>query len=290
MKREEEEGSVDKQDVTFYLFNSDTRKKGDNLRRISLDCKKVNANLPIKMLIHGWMDDHSSYWYKPTVEEYLKKGNVNVVTVSWGKHSKNLIYPTVVKAVRSVGQHVGDMITEISSKYNVPIENFHLIGHSLGAHISGFAGKTILNQRNLKVGRITGLDPAWPSFEKAVPEDRLCSNDAHFVDIIHTDAGGAGYAISIGHIDFYPNGGVKKQNGCSSLDLGCSHKRAPIYFYESINSNHFVAVEASSFTEFDCGRCNHNKRAIMGENVDKSVTGDFYLHTNKKSPFAKGPI
>lgn len=141
-----------------------------------------------------------------------------------------------------------------------------------------------------------------------MPDDRLCSNDAHFVDIIHTDAGGAGYATSIGHIDFYPNGGVKKQNGCSSLDckyfwknfyryytvpkfaVGCSHKRAAIYFYESINSNNFVAVEASNFTEFDYGRCNRNKRAIMGENVDRSLSGNFYLHTNKKSPFAKGPI
>lgn len=129
--------------MTFYLFNSDTKHRGINLRKTTLDGTKMNANLPVKMLIHGWMDDYTSYWYQPTIEEYLKKGNVNVVTVSWGKHSKNLVYPTVVKAVRAVGQHVGDMITEISAKYNVPIENFHLIGHSLGAHISGFAGKYI---------------------------------------------------------------------------------------------------------------------------------------------------
>lgn len=236
------------------------------------------------------MDDYKSYWYKPTVNEYLKKGSVNVITVSWGKHAKTLIYRNSVRAVRHVGQFVGDMIMEVSSKYNIPIENFHLIGHSLGAHVSGFAGKRIINCKNAKIGRISGLDPAWPSFENAAPEDRLCSNDANFVDIIHTDAGSAGYAKSLGHIDFYPNGGGKKQNGCSSLDLACSHKRAPIYFYESINSHGFVAIEAPNFSEFDCGRCNQNRRAVMGENVDQSLKGDFYLYTNKTSPFAKGPV
>ncbi|GJQ85482.1 hypothetical protein Trydic_g23072, partial [Trypoxylus dichotomus] len=268
---------VNKDDVTYYIWNPSIGKKGHNLRRIESNHEKINPHLPVKVLIHGWMDDYNSYWYEPTVNEYLQKGCVNVITVSWGKHAKNLFYPSSVKAVRQVGQHVGDMIMEISSKYGIAIENFHLIGHSLGAHISGFAGKTIINCKNVKVGRITGLDPAWPSFENATPENRLCSNDAHFVDVIHTDAGSAGYALSIGHIDFYPNGGTRKQNGCSSLDLACSHKRAPIYFYESINSYEFVTIEAPSFVEFDCGRCNHNRRAVMGENVDPFYRNKYNL-------------
>lgn len=89
------------------------------------------------------MDDYGSYWYKPTVNEYLKKSNVDVITVSWGKHAKYIYYPNSVRAVQAVSQHIADTVLEVFEKYAVPIENFHLIGHSLGAHIAGFVGKTV---------------------------------------------------------------------------------------------------------------------------------------------------
>lgn len=76
-----------------------------------------------------------------------------------------------------------------------------------------------LQNFNLKLARITGLDPAEPHFAKNQPPVRLDRSAALFVDIIHTDASGftnAGFGIieRIGHVDFYPNGG-SKQPGCT---------------------------------------------------------------------------
>jgi len=52
-------------------------------------------------------------------------------------------------------------------------------------------------------------------YEKCDPEDRLDETDAIFVDVIHTNAGQYGFDRSIGHMDFYPNGG-KNQPDCDS--------------------------------------------------------------------------
>lgn len=49
---------------------------------------------------------------------------------------------------------------------------------------------------------------------------RLSKDDAQFVDIIHSDAGISGIMASIGHIDFFPNGGKKFQPGCENTDDG----------------------------------------------------------------------
>ena len=64
----------------------------------------------------------------------------------------------------------------------------HLVGHSLGAHICGFAARELKKRQNKwTVQRITGLDPAQPCFRKADTSVHLHKNDAPFVDVIHTN-------------------------------------------------------------------------------------------------------
>jgi len=62
-----------------------------------------------------------------------------------------------------------------------------------------------------------GLDPAKPLYEKSSPEDRLDINDALFVDVMHTNGGKNGILKSLGHIDFFPNGGQHQPN-CKKFD------------------------------------------------------------------------
>ena len=67
------------------------------------------------------------------------------------------------------------------------MELFHVIGHSLGAHIAGYAGAHLQQYFHVKLPRITGLDPAYPFFGEAPPVIRLDPSDATFVDVMHTD-------------------------------------------------------------------------------------------------------
>ncbi|XP_012940354.1 pancreatic triacylglycerol lipase-like [Aplysia californica] len=134
-----------------------------------------------------------------------------------------------------------------------------MVGHSLGSHIMGYAGKEIQRLRNSKLGRISGLDPAGPFFESYSSVVRVDKSDATFVDIMHTDAealldAGFGTRYSIGHVDFYPNGG-EHQPGCPEETYGilsmisfedekeggaCSHGRAVDLFIHSINNCQYV--------------------------------------------------
>lgn len=102
------------------------------------------------------------------------------------------------------------------TQWGVNLNNIHCVGHSLGAHVCGYAGKYLrrMNYSN-PIQRISGLDPAGPLFVYSRPDDRLDKDDAYFVDVIHTCGRfiGLGFKQSIGDIDFFPNGGGW-QAGC----------------------------------------------------------------------------
>lgn len=65
--------------------------------------------------------------------------------------------------------------------YQLDPSKIHVMGHSLGAHISSYFGKGVPG-----LSRITAFDPAQPGFEGCPKEVRLDKSDADFVDVIHT--------------------------------------------------------------------------------------------------------
>ena len=65
-------------------------------------------------------------------------------------------FPNYVRAAanaRLVGKQVAMLISGLNEKLGLPLQNVHLIGFSLGAHVAGFAGAELKN-----VSRITGND------------------------------------------------------------------------------------------------------------------------------------
>lgn len=205
-------------------------------------------------------------------------GRSSVIVIDWG-HGSIPPYTQAVANVRLVGvitAHVISMLYEQVGLKN--LDRVHMIGHSLGAHLSGYAGYTLQKEFGLKMGRITGMDPADPAFADSDPLVRLDRNDAKYVDVIHTDTvpltrGGLGMSKAIGHVDFYPNGG-RDNPGCDApmdyyIDqekgsffwgvqqfLSCNHVRSHQYMTESIKTRTpFLAVTCESYEDFQEGRC-----------------------------------
>lgn len=96
------------------------------------------------------------------------------------------------------------------------IKDLIVVGHSLGAHAAGIAGK---NVHCGKIPIIVGLDPAQPLFSKSNTDRRLISSDADYVQVIHTTGGTISISYPCGHADFYPNSGTD-QPGCDEKILG----------------------------------------------------------------------
>jgi hypothetical protein len=110
----------------------------------------------------------------------------NVIGVDWSKGAKMPNYQMAVANTRVVGAIVAYFIDRLVELKNTSADKMNLIGHSLGAHVSGFAGQRI---NSPKLAQITGLDPAGPGFQTNNPSLRLDQTDASLVLCIHTDAG-----------------------------------------------------------------------------------------------------
>lgn len=88
--------------------------------------------------------------------------------------------------------------TLLSLSAGLDPKDIHLVGHSLGSQIAGFAGKTFKILTGHQVGRITGLDPAGPCFSHIDDDLRLKPSDAVYVDVIHSNGGVYGLKDPVG--------------------------------------------------------------------------------------------
>lgn len=164
-------------------------------------------------LIHGWRAAEGIGGILSIREAYFRDGyNVNLITVDWEDLASNLYYFESARRTEDVGRTIAELIDFMAANMSLSLDRVHLIGHSLGAHTAGYAGA---NVKSGKVRRITGLDPAGPNFYLKGPDHRLDPTDAQFVDVIHTAVGSAGHYKNLGHVDFFPNGGIY-QPGCGS--------------------------------------------------------------------------
>ncbi|KAK7116823.1 pancreatic lipase-related protein 2-like [Littorina saxatilis] len=297
------------QNIIFSLFTANNPTTPDHLA--ARDAKTVssshfNSNGKVAFLIHGFTDSMEGIWVAPLIQELLTKVE-NVIFVDWENGAKGPDYYRATANTRVVGAQVATLIKTLG----VDPAIVHLIGHSLGAHVAGYAGEkfggTYYEFDDRKIGRITAMDPAAPKFEGYDVRVKLDPTDATFVDVIHSDTeslykGGLGVKKPCGHVDFFPNGGWD-QPGCSPslIDLSdfssvmsitetvaCSHSRAIAYFNASINEHDFEGHPCSGLEDYldgYCERCGTSGCNHMGYAASPLKPGSFFLHTDSLYPF-----
>ncbi|XP_041974024.1 lipase member H-like [Aricia agestis] len=210
---------------------------------------------------------------------YLSVSDVNVVVVDWANAASFNNYIVSAYMADSIARKIKDFIQTITVVMDLNGSNIHMIGHSLGAHVLGRAGK-FLKDTNVTVGRITGIDPArhffeWPKYFAGIDKE-----SAAFVDIIHTSRGAIGYEHSVGHVDFFPNGGLRQPH-CyylsNILAMTCEHSCGYVYFAETVLGTNFTAYKCDSYTALQQGRCEGHDTQTMGEACSVDATGNYFI-------------
>ncbi|MGH0183560.1 UNVERIFIED_CONTAM: hypothetical protein FKN15_012395 [Acipenser sinensis] len=280
---------------------------------------KFNQTIKTFVVIHGWtVTGLFESWIPKLVSAlYEREPHSNVIVVDW-LHRAQQHYPTSAAYTELVGQDVAKF-----SQINYPLEMFHLLGYSLGAHVAGIAGSLTNN----KVNRITGLDPAGPSFEYAEEQRRLSPDDANFVDVLHTYTRGSpdrsiGIQKPVGHVDIYPKtvylffvcdmfidlrtlAKVVVAKWLSPLcvfsllfvDMDqivkCSHERSIHLFIDSLLNEEkpSMAYRCNTKEAFDkglCLSCRKNRCNTLGYDVNKvrnKRSARMYLKTREVMPY-----
>uniref|UniRef100_A0A8C6QRP8 Hepatic triacylglycerol lipase n=1 Tax=Nannospalax galili TaxID=1026970 RepID=A0A8C6QRP8_NANGA len=272
-----------------------------------------NASQPLVMIIHGWSVDgflENWIWKMVAALKSRQAQPVNVGLVDWISLAYHH-YAVAVRNTRIVGQEVATLLLWLEESMQFSPSKVHLVGYSLGAHVSGFAGSSMGSKH--KIGRITGLDPAGPMFEGTSPSDRLSPDDAIFVDAIHTFTRehmglSVGIKQPIAHYDFYPNGG-SFQPGCHFLELykhiaehglnaitqtiKCAHERSVHLFIDSLQhkdlqSTGYQCSDMDRFSQGLCLSCKKGHCNTLGYNIRREHSGKnrrLFLITRAQAPF-----
>ncbi|XP_076390464.1 pancreatic lipase-related protein 2-like isoform X2 [Megachile rotundata] len=203
-------------DIEFLLFtrrNPNYPTKLNSFDSFTLKNSNFDVRYPTIIFIHGYSENAFEGSAAAIRKAYLKRGEYNLIVVDWSKLGGLPWYVTAVRNTRIIGPRVARLVKWLDALGTVSLPSLHVIGFSLGAEIAGFMGKALAPR---KVGRITGLDAAYPLYMNTGREGHLTKSDAMFVDVIHTDGGHFGFPNPLGHVDFYPNGGRPVQPGCSA--------------------------------------------------------------------------
>lgn len=116
-----------------------------------------DASRPLRVLVHGFLEDDSADIKVETAAELLRYYNFNVLFIDWSHGSRTINYPAAAGRVTTVATFTASYLDFLHEHALMSFNRLTIIGFSLGAHIAGNIGKRVTRGR---VQYIVGLDPA----------------------------------------------------------------------------------------------------------------------------------
>jgi len=235
------------------FFNSDPEVSFNIWDDGSIDPSgRINPEAPTYVIIHGWRNTGGNADNDYTPADWMadqaqalrqRESNANIILVDWEEDAGNILYYPSAAKTDDVGNQLATYLTNSDADPNQTT----LIGHSLGAHVAGFAGSAYHQSTGTSINQIVGLDPAGPTFEGQGVNDRLDPTDANRVVAFHTTIV-LGYNDRLGTLDVYANKSDWFQPGQSVIPenfLGGNHTYATTLFTELLQGNSFTQPDGT---------------------------------------------
>lgn len=145
--------------VYFYNFRR-SQENPDliNVRREdSLYNSLFNRLHPTKIVVHGFGGGRNLAPSTDMRDAYFHKGDYNIFIVDYGTLVKEPCLKQMEWAPRFCAKCIAQLIRYLTQHpRGVKADDLHLIGYSVGAHISGLVANYLSRNHDGKLGRITG--------------------------------------------------------------------------------------------------------------------------------------
>lgn len=272
------------------------------------------------IMTHGF-NSNPTTWFD-CVKARQAKGDMNqynMIALDW----RDMAYPQLAWSLNTgnsydvpamnvvyAGKRAARMLLKLLGNGYPGLDKVHLVGHSLGAHVSGNFAREITKLTRRKIPHITALDQAGPKFvSDSLTNVALKKSDATYIDALSTNGAlnrpflARGYLGNArpepNHATFYMNGG-SRQPGCGVSMGSCSHGRAITYYAEVIrNSRAFKGYDCKvgpgrwsgySWPYEECFEFKVNNRGktayIQEDYGGRGPVGQFVVQTKSSSPFS----
>lgn len=137
-----------KVNATFRLFNRQVSNEHISVNNVPVS---YDTSLPTRFIIHGFIQNGEKKWIADLKDALLGAEDMNVISVDWSGGAK-FPYGQAASNTQIAGAEIARLVRKLVTEHGANMSEFHLIGHSLGAHVAGYAGERLEN-----LGRITGL-------------------------------------------------------------------------------------------------------------------------------------
>lgn len=145
---------IGKTDLKIMLFNKNVNgTEVDLSNATSIEQSGYTKSKTTVFIIHGWMDSYQSPMAQTVKDAYLASSDLNIFVVDWSKLSKKEYLAARISVIY-VGRVLSSLISGMVRNNLLNLENVVMVGHSLGAHIAGCAGKNLNGKTNIIVGKI----------------------------------------------------------------------------------------------------------------------------------------
>ncbi|CAG2232273.1 PLRP1 [Mytilus edulis] len=136
--------STEENGITFNLYTrinpTNDQVLDPNGPGTSVMSTNFNGAHKTVFIIHGLNEERGDDWIKRMTSFLIQYFDVNVIVVNW-KDGANDNYFRAVANTRVVGAVTANMIKLLQRSSSLSLDNVHLVGHSLGAHVAGYVEK-----------------------------------------------------------------------------------------------------------------------------------------------------